>query len=119
MACGGSYASLGAEAQEKFAAIFRAGWFIESMWTQALIIHLIRTPRVPFIQSRASLSVALLTAAGTALITAIPFTPLGSLLGFYAPSPSFFALLAVTVVAYIALATAVKALYVKRYGELL
>lgn len=118
-ACGGSYASLGAEAQEKFAAIFRAGWFIESMWTQALIIHLIRTPRVPFIQSRASLSVTLLTAAGTALITAIPYTPLGSLLGFYAPSPSFFALLAVTVIAYIALATAVKALYVKRYGELL
>lgn len=118
-ACGGSYASLGEAAQEKFAAIFQAGWFIESMWTQTLIIHIIRTPKLPFVQSRASLPVTSLTFAGIAVLTAIPFTPVGEIIGL-APLPAiFFAFLAGIVVAYFALTTLIKKLYVKRYGELL
>ena len=50
--------------QEQYIGMFQAGWFVESMWSQTLVIHMIRTPKIPFIQSRASASVTLLTIAG-------------------------------------------------------
>lgn len=118
-ACGGSYALLGGEMRQVFVAVFRAGWFIESMWTQTLIIHFIRTPKLPFIKSRASAQVTALTAAGIAVLTVIPFTPLGDVIGLAAPPAQYFALLAVVVAAYMALVTLVKRLYVRRFGELL
>ena len=109
----------GSAAQALYISTFRAGWFIESMWSQALVIHMIRTPKIPFLQSRASAPVTLLTAAGIAVLTVIPFTPLGAALGL-APLPEiYFAWLALLVVGYMTLATAVKKIYVRRYGELL
>jgi len=105
--------------QNLFAEIFRAGWFIESMWTQTLVIHMIRTPKVPFIQSRASAPVTLLTFTGIAVLTAIPFTPFGKSIGL-APLPNvFFAWLALTVSLYMVLVTVFKKIFVRRYGELL
>lgn len=102
-----------------FIATFQAGWFIESMWSQTLVIHMIRTPRLPFLQSRASAPVSLLSLAGIAVLTAIPFTPLGTAIGL-APLPLwFFGFLAATVICYMALATLLKNLYIRRYGELL
>lgn len=102
-----------------FVAVFQAGWFVESMWSQTLVIHMIRTPKIPFIQSRASAPVTLLTFAGIAVLTLIPFLPLGATIGL-APLPaSYFAWLALTVLLYMALAQWAKNLYVKRYGELL
>ncbi len=118
-ACGGAYASLGEAGRAQFAALFHAGWFIESMWTQMLIVHMLRTPKLPFVHSRAALPVTALSLAGIALSTAIPYTPLGALLELAPPPAAFFALLAGVVAAYIALATLLKALYVRRYGELL
>ena len=106
-------------ARALFESVFQAGWFIESMWTQALVIHMIRTPKIPFVQSRASTPVLLLSFAGIAAVTAIPFTGLGTILGFAKLPPVYFAWLALTVVCYMLLATAVKKLYVRRYGELL
>ncbi|MCL2672006.1 MAG: magnesium-translocating P-type ATPase [Clostridiales bacterium] len=102
-----------------FIALFQAGWFVESMWSQTLVIHMIRSPKIPFIQSRASLPVLLLTAIGIAALTAIPYTGLGARVGLTALPPVFFAWLAATVVVYMLLVTLVKRLYVKRYGELL
>ncbi len=106
-------------ARTLYTALFQTGWFVESMWSQTLVLHMLRTPKFPFVQSRASAPVALLTFAGIAVVTAIPFTPLGTALGLIALPPAYFLWLAVLVCGYMALATAVKNLYIRRYGELL
>ena len=90
-----------------------------SMWSQTLVIHMIRTPKLPFIQSRAAMPVTLLTFTGIAVLTIIPFTPFGAAIGLAALPPTYFAWLALTIVCYMLLATAVKKLYVRKYGELL
>lgn len=102
-----------------FIAVFQAGWFIESMWSQTLVIHMIRTPKIPFIQSHASAPVTLLTFAGIIALTIIPFTFVGSSIGLHALPRVYFAYLAAIVVLYMILATIIKKIYVKKYGELL
>jgi len=105
--------------QALYIAVFQAGWFVESMWTQTLVIHMIRTPKIPFIQSRASAPLTLLTFTGIAVLTIIPFTHLGKSLGM-APLPSvYFWWLALTIFLYMGLATLLKGIFVRRYGELL
>jgi len=102
-----------------FIAVFHAGWFVESMWTQTLVIHMIRTPKIPFIQSRASFPVVLLTFTGIAVLSIIPFTGFGASIGL-APLPgSFWPWLILTVVLYMVLVTVFKKIFVRRYGELL
>ena len=102
-----------------YIAVFQAGWFVESMWSQTLVIHLIRTPKIPFLQSRASVLLTLLTFLGIAVVTVIPFTGFGASIGL-APLPRiYFLYLALTLVLYMALVTFVKELYVKKYKELL
>jgi Mg2+-importing ATPase len=116
------FGDLTPDQQIQFMAIFQAGWFIESLWTQTLVIHMIRTPKVPFIQSRASWKVAALTLLGIAVGTALPFTPLGKIIGmnhFGKYTLTFFGLLIASVAAYMVLVTFVKKAYVKKYGELL
>ena len=105
--------------QIAYIALFQAGWFVESMWSQTLVIHMIRTPKLPFIQSRASAPVTLLTMAGIALLTALPFSPLGPELGLGALPLEYFLFLIPCILLYMALATSIKKAYVKRYGELL
>ncbi|MCL2496845.1 MAG: magnesium-translocating P-type ATPase [Clostridiales bacterium] len=105
--------------QMYFIALFQAGWFVESMWTQTLVIHMMRTPKIPFIQSRASLPVILLTFLGIGVLTVIPFTNLGAAIGLVALPPVYFAWLTVTVVLYMLLVTVFKGFFVRRYGELL
>ena len=105
--------------QAKYIGLFQAGWFVESMWSQTLIIHMIRTPKLPFIQSRASAPLTLLTMAGIAVLTIIPFTPLGAMLGFVALPAAYFAYLIPCILLYMVLATSLKKAYVRRYGELL
>lgn len=105
--------------QDTFIAVFQAGWFIESMWSQTLVIHMIRTPKVPFIQSHASAPVTILTLGGILLATAIPFTGLGSVLGLAALPAVYFVILVAIIVCYMALATFMKKMYIRRYGELL
>ena len=102
-----------------YVSIFQTGWFVESMWSQALVIHMLRTPKLPFVQSRAAAPVTLLTLAGSCAVTVIPFTPLGTALGFTALPAAYFLWLAAIVAGYMLLATAVKKSYVCRYGELL
>jgi Mg2+-importing ATPase len=89
------------------------------MWTQTLVIHMIRTPKIPFIQSRASAPLTLLTFAGIAVLTTIPFTGFGASIGLAALPAVFFPLLALTVFMYMALVTVFKKFFVRRYGELL
>ena len=105
--------------QAAYMGMFQAGWFVESMWSQNLVIHMIRTPKLPFIQSRASAPLTLLTLTGITLLTLIPFTPLGSLLGFVALPPAYFAYLVPCILLYMILATSLKKAYVRHYRELL
>jgi len=119
MVFGGPYGSLDPAARLGFMALFQAGWFVESMWSQTLVIHLIRTPKIPFLQSRASRPVTILTALGIAALTLIPFSPFAQALGLMALPPIYFAWLALTIVAYMALVSVFKRIFVKKYGELL
>lgn len=105
--------------RDMYIAVFQAGWFVESMWSQTLIIHMIRTPKIPFLQSRASASVTLLTFIGIGIATMIPFTPIGTTIGLAALPPVYFAWLAITIVCYMLLTTVLKNVYVRKYGELL
>ena len=105
--------------QAKYIGLFQAGWFVESMWSQTLVIHMIRTPKLPFLQSRASAPLTLLTLTGIAVLTVIPFTPLGAVLGFVALPATYFAYLIPCILLYMVLATSLKKAYVRHYGELL
>lgn len=104
-------------AQALYVALFQTGWFVESMWSQTLVIHMLRTPKLPFVHSRASAPVTLLTFAGIAVVTMIPFTPLGTALGLMSLPPVYFLWLALFILGYMALATWIKSSYVRRYGE--
>lgn len=105
--------------QAQYIAVFQAGWFVESMWSQTLVIHMIRTPKIPFFQSRASASVTLVTFTGIAVLTMIPFTAFGTSIGLGTLPPVYFAWLAVTILMYMVLATIAKKAFVWKYGELL
>lgn len=105
--------------QAQYIGMFQAGWFIESMWSQTLVIHMIRTEKIPFIQSHASLSVTLLSISGIIVLTIIPFTPIGTALGFVALPAAYFAYLIPCILLYMILATSLKKAYVRHYGELL
>jgi Mg2+-importing ATPase len=116
---GGAYHTLSPEAQVGFTSLFNAGWFVESLWSQTLVIHMIRTKRIPFIQSRASKPVLMLTTLAIAVGTSIPFTPLGTYLKMSSLPLVYFPWLIATIVCYMALAQTIKTLFVKKYGELL
>ncbi|MEY3201978.1 MAG: magnesium transporter [Pseudomonadota bacterium] len=98
------------------AAVFQSGWFIEGLMSQALIVHLIRTRKLPFIQSRASAPLLFATAA--VMLVAV-WLPMGSLAGYFgmAPLPAgYFAFVGVALAGYCILAQGLKAVYARRYG---
>jgi Mg2+-importing ATPase len=96
--------------------LFQTGWFIEGLLSQTLIIHMIRTAKVPFFQSMASLPLTLLTLAIMGAGVAIPFTVLGTMVGLQPPPPTFFPWLTATLLSYCALTQAVKVWYIRRFG---
>lgn len=98
-------------------ALFHTGWFIESIFTQTLIIHVIRTHRIPFIESRASRPLivsSILVVSGAAWLTV---SPLADSLGFVSLPPLYWLCLAGMLVCYVALTQIVKTWFYKRYGE--
>lgn len=105
--------------QTAYVAMFQTGWFIESMWSQTLVIHMIRTPKLRFIQSHASAPLTLMTFTGIGVLTIIPFTTFGRMLGFVALPTAYFAYLIPCILLYMVLATSLKKAYVRHYGELL
>jgi Mg2+-importing ATPase len=98
------------------APLFQAGWFVESLMTQTLIIHIIRTARIPFIESRASTPLILTTLIIVAIGSAIPYTPLGTTLGFVPLPPLYWVCVMVMLVAYAVLTHVVKMWFVRRWG---
>lgn len=117
--CGGGYASLAGAEQARFVALFQTGWFLESMWTQVLILHLLRTQNVPLLQSKPSRPVMLVTLLGTLLFTVLTFTSFGGWIGLTALPLVYFAYLALAVLLYLLWVTLAKRWYVRRYHELL
>ena len=87
---------------------FHTGWFIESLFTQILVVLVIRTRRSPFWLSRPSRELAAAIVVALAVAVALPLSPLGPVLGFTALPPVFWVLLAVIVVAYLALVETAK-----------
>jgi P-type Mg2+ transporter len=90
------------------ASLFQTGWFVESLLTQTLIIHIIRTNRIPFLQSRASRPLMAMSAAIVAVGVALPYTALGSYLGFTPLPALYWPLLALTLLSYVVLTQIVK-----------
>ncbi|WP_322155943.1 magnesium-translocating P-type ATPase [Paratractidigestivibacter sp.] len=119
MAAGGAWETLDAAGQALFVGTFQAGWFIESMWTQTLAVHLMRSEKGLFHGEHAAWVLIALGAAGVVVATALPITPLGETLDF-CPLPAQFAgLLAAVVAGYAALVSIAKRLFVRRESSLL
>jgi Mg2+-importing ATPase len=90
------------------ASLFQTGWFVESLLTQTLIIHVIRTSRVPFIQTRASLPLTMTSLAIMAVGVWLPYSPFAEALGFAGLPPLYWPLLLATLLLYVLLTQAVK-----------
>ncbi|MFJ6563692.1 magnesium-translocating P-type ATPase [Streptomyces sp. NPDC091412] len=98
-------------------SLFQSGWFIEGLLSQTLIVHMIRTRKIPFIQSRASVPVMVMTAAVMAFGVALPFTPLGASLGLQPLPVSYFPWLIGTLLAYCVLTQLVKTWFIRRFDS--
>jgi len=96
------------------AHLFSTGWFVESLMTQTLIVHVIRTNQIPFIQSRASWQLTMTTLAIMGIGAFLPFSPLAQYLGFVPLPWQFWPLLAVTLVCYVGLTQLIKQWMVKK-----
>ncbi|MGM0156606.1 magnesium-translocating P-type ATPase [Enterococcus sp. AZ191] len=116
---GGNFHSLDAKQQVVFIALFHAGWFVESLWTQTLVLHALRTPKIPFLQSNATFAMFIITTLGIVVGSILPFTGFGAELGLLPLPGTYWIWLIVTVLAYLALVTMVKKIYIKKFGELL
>ena len=90
------------------AALFQTGWFVESLLTQTLIVHVIRTRKIPFLQSRASAPLIVMTAVIMSIGVLIPVTPIGRYLGFTPLPALYWLLLVLTLLAYVVLTQGVK-----------
>jgi magnesium-transporting ATPase (P-type) len=90
------------------AARFHTAWFVESLMTQTLIIHVIRTRQIPFIQARASAALTISTVVIMAIAAWLPFSPLAKWLGFVLLPPLFWPILLATLVCYVVLTQLVK-----------
>jgi Mg2+-importing ATPase len=89
-------------------SLFQTGWFVESLLTQTLIIHVIRTNRIPFVQSWASRPLIVTTAAVMAVGAWLPFSPLAEAFGFTPLPGLYWPLLGLTLCGYVALTQVVK-----------
>ncbi|EAA4401758.1 magnesium-translocating P-type ATPase [Salmonella enterica subsp. enterica] len=98
-------------------ALFQSGWFIEGLLSQTLVVHMLRTQKIPFIQSRATLPVLLTTAVIMAIGIYIPFSPLGAMVGLEPLPLSYFPWLAATLLSYCLVAQGMKRFYIKRFGQ--
>lgn len=96
--------------------LFHSGWFVEGLLSQTLVVHMLRTQRIPFIQSTATLPVLLVTGIVMAIGIWLPFSPIGSYIGLEPLPWEYFPWLAATLVSYCGLAQIMKGIYIRRFG---
>jgi len=99
-----------------YESLFHTGWFVESLLTQTLIVHIIRTNRVPFFQSRASWPLTLTTLIVIGVACALPYSPLAGYLGLVPLPAAFWPWMLATAIAYSVLTHFVKTRFIRRYG---
>lgn len=96
--------------------LFQSGWFIVGLLTQTLIVHMIRTPKIPFIQSRAATPLLVMTAVIMGIGIFLPMGPLAHYFKLQALPPLYFVFLPLILLAYVGLTQAMKGFYFRRYG---
>lgn len=98
-------------------SLFQTGWFVESLITQVLVIYIIRTNKVPFIQSRPSKTLLLVTLGIVGIGALIPYTIIGSYFGFSPLPPLYFLILVAMSLGYLAVVQVMKTLLHKRFTD--
>ena len=113
----GSNYQAGTEQAATFITLFQTGWFIESMWTQTMVIYMLRSPKLPFVQSRPALSVIVTTMVAALFVTSLPYSLFASVLKMAPLNGTYFLFLFLIIVLYMVSVTFIKHLYIKRYKE--
>jgi Mg2+-importing ATPase len=98
-------------------ALFHTGWFVESLFTQTLIIHVIRTNKIPFLQSWASWPLIVTSIAIVTVGALLTVSPLADALGFVPLPPVYWLLLAIILVCYVILTQLTKTWFYRRFGD--
>jgi P-type Mg2+ transporter len=97
------------------ASLFQTGWFVESLMTQTLIIHVIRTNKIPFLQSRASLALTATTLSIMAFGIWLPYSPMASALGFTHLPRMYWPILVLTLLGYMGLTQIIKVWLMRKH----
>ncbi len=97
-------------------SLFQTGWFVESLMTQTMIVHVIRSRKIPFIQTMASIPLLIMTFSVVSIGILLTFSPIAPMLGFTRLPLMYWPILFVILVCYVTLTQFVKTWYIKRYG---
>jgi Mg2+-importing ATPase len=98
------------------ASVFQTGWFMESLATQTLVVHIIRTRQIPFLQSRASKYLIISTVTAVVVGWLIPFTFIGRFFKFSPLPINILLIISGLIIVYLGLVEVVKRMFYKRYG---
>jgi Mg2+-importing ATPase len=109
-------ANISAGMKNYYEALFHTGWFVESLLTQTLIVHIIRTSKIPFLQSQASFGMSISTLAVMAIAIFLPYSPAASLLGLVPLPLAFWGWIALFLVLYGVITHLVKRWFDSKYG---
>ncbi|MBC7481768.1 MAG: cation transporting ATPase C-terminal domain-containing protein, partial [Rhizobacter sp.] len=96
--------------------LFQSGWFVVGLLTQTLVVHMVRTPKLPFLQSHAAAPLMAMTLAVMAFGLWLPMGPLAGYFRLQALPPAYFGWLMAILLGYCALTTVMKRFYIRRYG---
>ena len=107
----------GSESALQFIILFQTGWFIESMWSQTMVIHMLRTAKVPFVQSRPAWLVILTTLIAAIFVTSLPYGPLVNILRLAPLGLPYFFFLTCIIFLYMFSVTVIKKFYIRKYKE--
>ena len=100
-----------------FLMVFQTGWFIQSMWSQTMVIYMLRSPKLPFIHSKPAFSLLVTSLFALFIVTVLPYTPLAASLKLATLNGMYFLALILITVSYMLLVTIVKKVYIKKYRE--
>lgn len=98
-------------------SLFQTGWFIESIFTQTLIIHVIRTNKIPFIQSHASWPLIISSLFIVGVAAWLPISPFAKAMGFTSLPNLYWLFLTLIVFCYVSLTQLIKAWFIRKYGD--
>jgi Mg2+-importing ATPase len=98
-------------------SLFQSGWFIEGLLSQTLVVHMLRTQKIPFVQSMAALPVTMMSILIMGLGIYVPFSPLGTLIALQPLPWAYFPWLVATLLAYCVVAQTMKAFYIRRFSQ--